>query len=499
MTQELEEERKKNRLPAIEKETLIFISLRLFLFGHIGFRAISRVLEILKQYFGITKVPCAQTIINWVTRYSLSKIWNYSGVPSICLDGNKFTNGAIWIMDTSIALGAGKILTVLELKLNYFEKNRVAPTLEDINCVAISVAKSWTGEKIADFLQQVIHITGKPAAYLKDGGCDLMKAVKLLNERGLSSYSIDDVSHVAANLLKNCYTKHPLYDIFISACGQASKNLKQTVLAFFAPPKVSTKARFMNIHRLVKWAEKVLHHLPQGIVSEDSPVAKLRTALGQLPECKLFIERFLRDAIALLESQKIIKSQGLNFETYQKCKEIVEVIPQSSPVRTGFIVWMEKQLIVAASLGLGSIGLPVSSDNIESLFAIAKTHGIGEIKDADRIALRLAAFCGKLTEDAGKRVMNITVKEQQEIENKLLSLTRQRRTILPNPGALTDNILIEPDCNLSIIPVPKSEQYLDNIIDITGVYDQDTGSKNKVIIKPDITDGIIHYSYATAS
>jgi len=67
-------------------------------------------------------------------------------------------------MDTSIALGIGKIFTILELKLNYFENNTVPPTLEDINCVAVSVAKSWTGEKIADFLQQVISITGKPAA-----------------------------------------------------------------------------------------------------------------------------------------------------------------------------------------------------------------------------------------------------------------------------------------------------------------------------------------------
>ena len=457
------------------------------------------MLEVLKQYLGITKVPCAQTIINWVTRYSLSKIWNYSGIPSICLDGTKFTNGAIWIMDTSIALGIGKIFTILELKLNYFENNTVPPTLEDINCVAVSVAKSWTGEKIADFLQQVISITGKPAAYLKDGGCDLMKAVRLLNERGFSGYSIDDVSHVVANLLKNDYTKHPLYDIFISACGQASKNLKQTVLAFFAPPKVSTKARFMNIHRLVEWAQAVLEHLPVGIVSEISPVTKLRAALGKLPECKSFIERFLRDAIALLESQKIIKYQGLNLETYEKCKEIIEVIPQSSPVRAGFTVWMEKQLIVAASLGLGNIGLPVSSDNIESLFGLGKSHGIGEIKDADRIALRLAAFCGKLTEDAGKRVMNITVKEQQEIENQPLSLTRQRRTILPNPGTLTDSILIEHDCNLSLIPVPKSKQNLDNVIDITGFYDQDVGSKNKVIIKPDITDSSINCGYATAS
>jgi len=58
---------------------------------------------------------------------------------------------------------------------------------------------------------------------LKDGGCDLMKAVRLLNERGFSSYSIDDVSHVVANLLKNYYTKYPLYDIFISACGQPQR------------------------------------------------------------------------------------------------------------------------------------------------------------------------------------------------------------------------------------------------------------------------------------
>jgi hypothetical protein len=64
-------------------------------------------------------------------------------------------------------------------------------------------------------------------------------------------------------------------------------------------------------------------------------------------------------------------------------------------------------------------------------------------------------------------VMEITVRKQLEIENKLLSLTRQRRVFLPNPGILTDSILIEPDCHLSLMPVPKTEQNLDNVIDIT--------------------------------
>ncbi|WDN89748.1 hypothetical protein BuS5_02716 [Desulfosarcina sp. BuS5] len=351
---------------------------------------------ILQAYLGITKIPCPQTIINWVTRYSLSKIWNYKGLSSVSFDMDKIVNGAIWMIDTSIALGAGKILAILELRTDHFKNHEGAPTLENINCVAISVAKSWTGESIANFLQKVILITGKPAAYLKDGGMDLMKGVRLLNERGFSSFSIDDISHVVANLLKKEYTKHPSYDCFISACGQASKKFKQTVLAFFAPPKVSTKARFMNIHRMVKWAEMVLKHSPRGRVSKDSVVSKLRNYLGKLPEYKQFIKRFLRDASPLLKSQEILKAQGLNMKTYKECKELLKNIPQSSQVRIGFITWMEKQLIVAESLGMGNTGMPICSDNIESLFGLGKTHGTGEVKDANRIALRLPAFCGSV-------------------------------------------------------------------------------------------------------
>jgi hypothetical protein len=436
------------------------------------------MLGILKTCLGISKVPSPQTIINWVTRYSLSKIWNYNGLPCACFDGNKLVNGGIWMIDTSIALGAGKILAVLELKIDHYRNNNRAPTLENINCVAISVAKSWTGESIADFLQQVIIVTGKPAAYLKDGGLDLIKGVRLLKERGFSSFSIDDVSHVIANILKNEYSKHPSYDGFISACGKASKKFKQTVLACFAPPKVSTKARWMNIHRMVKWAEMVLQHSPPGRSSEGSVISKLRDCLGNLPESKQFIKRFLRDALPLLECQKILKRFGLNMDRYKQCKELLKTIPPRSAVRIGFTIWMEKQLMVSDSLGMGNIGIPISSDNIESLFGLGKSHGTGEVKDANRIALRLPAFCGSVDRESVRMVMGITVKEQLEVENKLLSLTRQRRTLLSNPGSLTDSFLAESDGYLSILPVPKTEEISDEVIDIKSNYDQMTGPAN---------------------
>lgn len=285
------------------------------------------------------------------------------------------SKGSIWIIDTSIGLGAGKILAVLELKVNHHEINEGAPT----------------------------------------------------------------------------------FTTFISACGKASKKLKQTILACFAPPKVSTKARFMNIYRLIKWADLILQHSPKGRVSKDSVLAKLRTCFDQLPECKLFISRFLRDATPLLECQKILKNRGLNWETYKECKSLMETIPQRSSVHKGFIVWMEKQLIISATIGLGSIGMTICSDNIESIFGLGKQHGTGEIKDANRIALRLPAFCGELPRNAGQRVMSISVKEQQEIETQLSSLTRQRRKLLPTPGKLDEILITESDCNLSLIPRPKND------------------------------------------
>jgi hypothetical protein len=65
------------------------------------------------------------------------------------------------------------------------------------------VAESWTGESIADVLDRLIAQMGRPAAYRKDGGSDVQKAADLLEERGLGSPCIDDISHAAAGMLKH--------------------------------------------------------------------------------------------------------------------------------------------------------------------------------------------------------------------------------------------------------------------------------------------------------
>jgi len=292
--------------------------------------------------------------------------------------------------------------------------------------------------------------------YVKDGGADLQKAVRLLSEEGDSNRSIDDLSHVIANLLKHEYGQHPALDRFTSSCGRVSTLLKQTVLASLAPPKVSTKARFMNLHRLVVWASSLLALSPRGRAANGSMLQKLRDRFDQLPECKGFIQDFLNDSEPLLQVEKILKKGGLGKATVAQCRPIIETIPSAS-VRNGINLWIDKHLEIAKELKLEQCGLPITSDCVESLFGVAKRHGTGEIKDANRIALRIPALCGSVTRQDAINVLAISVQEQQQWVARAPSLIRQRREVFRHgdPERIRAD---ETQVNVELIAGPKSAQ-----------------------------------------
>jgi len=462
-------EKCRNRPVVSSKADIIMIALQLFLKARIGFRAVSRVMSVLAAWIGLDKAPCHQTVINWVLRLSIVRMNSQiQGTSAAAIQGDTFSNGRVWIMDISIGLGVGKILSVLSMNINHFDSNPKAPALSDVQCMGISVAKSWTGETIADFLQSIIAVAGRPVAFLKDGGKDLAKSMDILSEKGLPSLSIDDVSHVAANALKHEYKAHPMMDTFLSLCGGISKKFKQTVLACLAPPKVSIKGRFMKLHRLMSWADHILKHSPPGRASRDSLLEKLRTGIEGLPQCKSLIRHFLRDARLLLECQKILKNRGLGDKSWQECEELLSSLPVNSNVRREFEEWGNRHLDIAKSLGMESTGIPISSDIIESLYGVGKQHGTGNLKDASRIAIRLPVFCGarETTLKEARSVCEVTVKQQLELAGTVSSLASQRMKVLPNPGTL--ETLAEPGDgkHLEILPVnegPKVGRIICNL------------------------------------
>jgi hypothetical protein len=461
--------RQKEARPTTLKAHRVWLALTLFAGARISFRAVSRVLHVLADRLGLGKAPCPQTVINWVMRLSIVRMQSVRLLEGVSRHLIPFTNGLIWMMATSITLGTGKLLSVLALDAHHYQLAGCAPGFQHVRCVAVAVSPSWSGERLAALLERVISVVGRPAAYLKDGGSELKKAIDVLSERGLGSPVIDDISHAVANMLKRRYEKHPQFAIFLSACGRVSSRLKHTVLACLAPPKVQTKSRFMNVHRLVRWADRVLGLLPAGRAKAGSVVAKLRTALDEVPACRTLIRQFRADAVALLACQQILKTRGLTHDTLHECEPLLDTMA-SVRVRQEFARYLHHQLETAKQLGLDAVGLPISSDPIESLLGLTKQHGVDPLKDANRMALRIPALCGVPTLEEAQQVLAITVNQQQALSDGVASLPKQRRQMRAEPHHLEQLGSGREQGNVELIPSSKDCSDRSHIIYLANGY-----------------------------
>jgi hypothetical protein len=111
--------------------------------------------------------------------------------------------------------------------------------------------------------------------------------------------------------------------------------------------------------------------------------------------------------------------------------------------------------------------LPMSSDTIESLFGVAKHHGVGQTQDAARIALRLPALCGAPTREEAEQVLGISVARQQAITAQFTSLTKQRREVLGHPERLESLGLSQGESPMALIPSPKKRSNNEEIVNIS--------------------------------
>src|SRR5262249_11626985 len=187
---------------------------------------------------------------------------------------------------------------------------------------------------------------------------------------------LDDVSHAVAGMLKRAYQAHPSLATFLAACDRVSGKLKHTLLACLAPPKVRTKARFMNVHRLFSWADRLLKLSPPGGAKTGSTVPKLRACLDEFPACKALIKRFRGDASGLLACQKILKTKGLSHDTRAQCEPLIDTMP-SSTLRREFRAYLDFELETATTLGLDHIRFPISTDSLASLLVVGKQTRAG--------------------------------------------------------------------------------------------------------------------------
>ena len=409
------ENKPSNAPPVLSKSQVALMVSLLFIDAKIGYRAISRVLKVVGRFFPLHLMPSHQTVVNWLTKLSIVKMRNLPPFSNTMTGPLGTTNGYIYLIDESIGHSGSKILAILAMPIDHYKNGAGYPKLSQLSCIGVAVGESWTGENVRDFLAKVIKVSGKPVAYLKDQGSNLEKACRLLASQDLGSVGIKDISHYAANLLKKLYEDDPRLEQLLGACGESAKKLKQSLLGCLCPPKVRHKARFMNITRILKWVNCVLSLSPVGRAKRGSMLEKLRKATRDLPPLRKFVQTIERDAMALIEIQKILKNRGYSKESSIECERLLDSRKVSHSIRDGMLTILAKYKSTATSLGLIEIGMPVSSDGIESLFGWRKHLACGQSLDPVAIAHRIPLRCGELTE---KLVMDSLQIPQREIEQQ---------------------------------------------------------------------------------
>ena len=172
----------------------------------------------------------------------------------------------------------------------------------------------------------------------------------------------------------------------------------------------------------------------------------------------------------------MLKTTGLSHHTLAQCEPLIEAMP-SAALRLELSAYLAFELATAKTLGLDHVGLPISSDTIESLFGVAKQHGVGETEDAARIALRLPALCGLPTREEAAQVLDVSVARQQVFTAQVISLTKQRREVLGNPERLERLNMTQGHPSVELLPSPKNRSNYQNIVQISNSYEQCSGPR----------------------
>lgn len=288
-----------------------------------SYRGICKILKVLTEHhlLEMEKIPCANSIENWVSKmgyYCIKNVSESLGCKEHCL-----------ILDESINKGNERTLLML---LTAFDRQKEQPlTFEDVRVCYLSGQTSWTGEQIKTEVTQLMEQEDvEIKMLLSDQDSKLLKAGRLLDLPHLP-----DISHGIATCLKKTFSKQPSYQALIKQISAYQAKSVNQKLSYLHPPKQRVKARFMNQKGFVKWAEFMIEKF-------DTLNQKEQAFFSELPEHQPILN-LLGKCIELAEQiEMILKNKGLSSQTIKEVEQIMfkqwfismNFIPITVPIQT---------------------------------------------------------------------------------------------------------------------------------------------------------------------
>ena len=319
-----------------------------------GLRTVVTILEIFAELLGDTfgKVPCYNTIENWVKKLGLSVYQD----EQPCKD-KKFA----MVVDESIAINGQKLLLTLAIPSEH--QNRPIRH-EDVTILDISVSKGFNGDDVQGRIEEAEKFAGNAPDYIiSDNGHNLTKGIT-----GSRHIRHADISHSMGVILKNAYEKQSDFVEFTTLLGKKRLQYHLTDKAYLLPPNMRAISRFMNMSSWVFWGNEMLD-------CYDTLPEKMQEAYAFIKDYESLLKELQAVLCAVRHVEAICKNEGLSVMTSRKCKlyVITHVLGNAHSRQARAGIGMLEYFNREEALLTGNMSINISSDIIESTFGIYKS------------------------------------------------------------------------------------------------------------------------------
>lgn len=191
--------------------------------------------------------------------------------------------------DHVIRLGVYKCFVIVGVRMaTLLAKKDLTVSLEDLEPIALLPMETSNGTEVARKLEETVQKVGfSPDALVIDHGSDLYAGARRFCKNHPETRLKYDVCHKVACELKKRLNKNLLWEKLTSGAVQTKKALSLSKFAKFAPPQQRSKARYMNLDSLVKWACVMLDQydiLPKEVQRKVAWLIPMKKEIGKWQE-----------------------------------------------------------------------------------------------------------------------------------------------------------------------------------------------------------------------
>jgi hypothetical protein len=313
----------------------------------------------------------------------------------------------VWIVDHTVQSSEDKCLVILGLRLSSLPPVGKCLRHEDSEPIELLPVKKSNGEIVYRQLESAVKKTGVPREIIGDKGTDLSAGVEKFCLAHPETSYIYDVKHKTAAILKRELANDETWQEFTQLAAKTKHQVHQTPLTFLEPPNQKTKARYMNVDRLIRWGINLLAFLDtrDWEKSESYDPEKLQSKLGWIIRFRESLNEWEELLGIITTTENFVRNQGLYRDVSRNLEKIL-----ISPVHTNRTRQVKEELIdfVAEESFKAKPNerLLGSSEVIESVFGKLKRLEKDQAKNGfTGMLLSIAAMVSSTTKEVIQKAM----------------------------------------------------------------------------------------------